>query len=198
MIKIDCAKTGKLIKHLRLEQNLTQKGLADKMNISDKTISKWERGLGCPDVSLLAELSCILKVNIEQMLSGDLSQGSFVGGNMKKTKYYVCPACGNISLCTGEATISCCGRKLCESVPQKASVEEKLNVELIENQWFISSSHPMEKDNYISFVAFATGQAIEITKQYPEWNLQLRLNHKSHGTLLWYATKECTLYYQFI
>ena len=195
---MDCAKTGKLIRYLRLEQNLTQKNLADKMNISDKTVSKWERGLGCPDVSLLAQLSCILKVNIEQMLDGDLSPESFVGGNMKNTKYYVCPKCGNISLCTGNATVSCCGRKLEESIPQKATNEEKLNVELIENQWFISSSHPMKKDDYISFVAFATGQSVEIIKQYPEWDFQLRFNHKSHGTLLWYTTKESKLFYQFI
>lgn len=195
---MDCMKTGKFIRFLRLEQNMTQKMLADKMNISDKTISKWERGLGCPDVSLLPALSSILKVNIEQMLSGDLSPESFVGGNMKKAKYYVCPACGNISLCTGNADVSCCGRKLQQCVAQKATTEEKLDVELIENGWFISSSHPMTKDNYISFVAFATGQDVQIIKQYPEWNLQLRLTHKSHGTLLWYSTKECKLYYQLI
>lgn len=195
---MDCAKTGKFIRFLRLEQNFTQKELADKMNISDKTISKWERGLGCPDVSLLAELSSILKVNIEQMLSGDLSQDSFVGGNMKKSKYYVCPMCGNISLCTGNADVSCCGRKLEECIPQKATDTEKLTVEIIENGWFIWGSHPMKKDDYISFVAFATGQDVVIIKQYPEWNLQLRLNHKAHGTILWYCTKEAKLYYQLV
>jgi transcriptional regulator with XRE-family HTH domain len=88
---VNCIKVGNLIKVLRHEKNMTQKQLADKMNISDKAISKWERGLGCPDVSLLAELSSILEVNIEEMLKGDLSLNNFVGGNMKKSKYYVCP-----------------------------------------------------------------------------------------------------------
>ncbi|MEG2687220.1 MAG: helix-turn-helix transcriptional regulator, partial [Christensenellaceae bacterium] len=54
---MDCKKVGILIRGLRKEKKLTQKQLADAMNISDKTISKWERGLGCPDVSLLHGLS---------------------------------------------------------------------------------------------------------------------------------------------
>ncbi len=53
---------GNIIRKLRTERGMTQKQLADKMNISDKTISKWERGLGCPDVSLLSELSDLLDI----------------------------------------------------------------------------------------------------------------------------------------
>ncbi len=70
---------------------MTQKQLADAMNLSDRTISKWERGLGCPDISLLIQLSELLNVNIKEILSGDLISNEFVGGNMKNTKYYVCP-----------------------------------------------------------------------------------------------------------
>lgn len=45
VILMDCAKTGALIRTLRLEKGVTQKQLADRMNLSDKTISKWERGV---------------------------------------------------------------------------------------------------------------------------------------------------------
>ena len=69
---MNCSKVGKLILTLRQEKGMTQKALADEMNISDRTISKWERGIGCPDVSLLRELSAILEVNIEKILVGDL------------------------------------------------------------------------------------------------------------------------------
>lgn len=48
---MDCGKVGKLLLSLRQEKQMTQKEIGDTMNISDKTISKWERGLGCPDVS---------------------------------------------------------------------------------------------------------------------------------------------------
>ena len=50
---MDCSKVGNLIYTLRTEKGMTQKALANAMNISDRTISKWERGAGCPDVSLL-------------------------------------------------------------------------------------------------------------------------------------------------
>jgi DNA-binding XRE family transcriptional regulator len=191
---VNCIKVGNLIKVLRHEKNMTQKQLADKMNISDKAISKWERGLGCPDVSLLAELSSILEVNIEEMLKGDLSLNNFVGGNMKKSKYYVCPVCGNITLCTGNAVVSCCGRKLEALEMKKANDEQKLIVEQVEDEWFITSNHPMNKETYISFVAFATGNKIQIIKHYPEWDMQMRIQKREHGFLIWYSTKQGLLY----
>ena len=70
---MDCKKVGKLIYELRKEKNMTQKQVAELMNISDKTISKWERGLGCPDVSLLLSLSNIFGVSMDGMLSGEIN-----------------------------------------------------------------------------------------------------------------------------
>lgn len=64
-------KIGNYIKIKRKEKNLTQKELADKLNITDRAVSKWERGLGCPDVSLLENLSKILDVSIVEILNGE-------------------------------------------------------------------------------------------------------------------------------
>ena len=50
---MDAQKTGKLINYLRSKKGLTQKQLAEQVNVSDKAVSKWERGDGCPDVGLL-------------------------------------------------------------------------------------------------------------------------------------------------
>ena len=188
---------GNIIRELRTEREMTQKQLADKMNISDKTVSKWERGLGCPDVSLLSELSDLLEVDIGKLLSGDLAPNGFVGGNMKKTKYYVCPMCHNISLCTGEAEVSCCGRKMDQQQMQKAEENEKLSVDVIDDDWYITAAHPMNKEHYISFVAFATGDRVQIIKQYPEWDMQLRIPKRGHGMLIWYCTRH-GLFYQLI
>ena len=145
---MDCEKTGLLLLRLRKENGMTQKQLADKMNLSDKTISKWERGKGCPDVSLLNDLSEIFGVNIEEILKGNLSENDIDGGNMKNSKYYVCPNCGSITLSTGNASVSCCGRKLSLLNAKKAEKEEQLNVEIIEDDWYISASHPMTKEHY--------------------------------------------------
>ena len=190
-------KVGKIIRTLRQEGNMTQKQLADKMNISDKTVSKWERGLGCPDISLIPELSDLLCVDTQKLLAGDLTPNDFVGGNMKNTSYYVCSICNNISLCTGEAEVSCCGKKLTAQAMQKAEESEKLSVQVIDDEWYITSTHPMTKNHYISFVAFATGDGIHLTKQYPEWNLSVRIPKRGHGLLIWYCT-EHGLFYQLL
>ncbi|MFJ7746406.1 helix-turn-helix domain-containing protein [Peribacillus sp. NPDC097295] len=194
---MDSSKVGHLILRLRREKGFTQKELADRMNLSDRTISKWERGQGCPDISLLPELSSLLGVNIEHILEGELASNDFVGGNMKRSNYFVCPSCGNITLSTGNAAVSCCGRKLEALVPKKATDEEKLEVTQVEEDWFISSNHPMSKDHYISFIAFATGDQVQLIKQYPEWGLQTRIPKRKHGMLLWYCTQH-GLFYQLI
>ncbi|MEG0036022.1 MAG: helix-turn-helix domain-containing protein [Oscillospiraceae bacterium] len=180
-----------------MEQALTQRALAEKMAVSDKTISKWERGLGCPDVTLLPILARLLGVGMERLLDGELAPNDFVGGNMKKAKYFVCPDCGNVTVCTGNAAVSCCGRTLAALTAQKAAPTQKLTVEPVEDEWYITSDHPMQKEHYISFLAIVTGESIQLIKQYPEWNLQARIPNRGHVTLLWYDTQQ-GLFYQLL
>ena len=194
---MNCEKTGKLIFDLRKEKNMTQKEIADLMNISDKAISKWERGLGCPDVSLLPELSQILGVNIEEILSGQIDANEIIGGNMKKLKFYVCPQCNNIMTATGDANISCCGKRLEALTAAKAHEEHLLTIEPVEDELYISSAHEMKKTHYISFVAYVTGDRTLIVKQYPEWNMQFRFHKLGHGKLYFYCS-EHGLFYQLI
>lgn len=68
---MDTIKIGKFIKELRKEQNLTQKELANKLGITDRAVSRWERGVGCPDISLLSDLSKILNISISELLNGE-------------------------------------------------------------------------------------------------------------------------------
>ena len=86
---MDQEKTGKLIRTLRTQCGLTQKTLAEAVGVGDKAVSKWERGLGCPDVSLLPELSRVLGVGLEALLSGELDANDQERGNMKKLQFYV-------------------------------------------------------------------------------------------------------------
>ena len=97
-------------------------------------------------------------------------------------------------MCTGEAQVSCCGRTLLPLEPRKAAPEERLKAEAVEDEWYITSDHPMEKENYIPFVAFRTGSKLEFVRQYPEWNLQLRIKRRGHGMPLWYAPDAGLLY----
>ena len=194
---MDCENIGKLIYTLRKEKALTQTQLADLMNISDKAISKWERGQGCPDVSLLPELSQLLGVNIEGLLAGEIALNETPGGNMKKIKFYVCPQCNNLITATGDAGISCCGKKIAPLEAAKATEPHLLNLEKIEGEIYISSSHEMTKEHHWSFVAYVTGDRALLVKQYPEWDMQCRLPSSGHGRLYAYCTRH-GLFYQNI
>lgn len=68
---MDLIKIGKYIALKRKKQGLTQKQLADKLNMSDKSVSKWERGICLPDVSVYLELCKILGISINEFLAGE-------------------------------------------------------------------------------------------------------------------------------
>lgn len=186
---MDSQKIGSLILKLRKEKGLTQRQLANQMNISDKAISKWERGLGCPDISLLNQLSSIFNINIEKILSGSLDPNEIDGGNMKRIKIFVCPDCGNIMTSTGESEISCCGRKLSALVPQKSDEAHKLNVETVENDYYVTFSHDMSKEHYINFIAYVGYDRMMLIKLYPEQGSEVRFPKIPRGKLYFGCNK---------
>lgn len=190
-------KIGELIHSLRTKNKLTQKQLAEQINVSDKAVSKWETGKGCPDISLLTELAAVFQIDLQTILNGEIVQKESEAGNMKKLKFYVCPDCGNVITSTSEANISCCGKKLPALEARKAEDNEKLSIEDMHGEWYISSKHSMTKDHYISFVAYVNDSTAMIFKQYPEWNLQISLPFYRSGRIIWYCTK-CGLLYQDI
>lgn len=191
---MNCSEAGALIKKRRTELGLTQKALADKMNISDKTVSKWERGLGFPDVNLISELSEILSVSIESLILGKCEQNEFKEINMKNNVYYICRQCGSITVSTGKAEITCCGEKLEPAEAKKAAEEQKLTVSPVENEWLVTGDCPMTKEDYVSFAAFVTAETMYMIKLYPEWDLCFRLPCRTSGKLIWYSKKQGLLF----
>ena len=193
---MDAKKTGEKIRKMRMQQRLTQKELADMLCVSDKTVSKWERGCGMPDVSILPVLSETLHLNLTSLLNGESEENDMSNGNMKNLKFYVCPDCGNLIFAGEKADISCCGRKLTIQKAKKAEPEEKLQVEKIETEWYVTTDHEMTREHYISFVALLTGDTAIVRKLYPEWNMETRLPSLKHGMLLWYCTRHGVYYQQ--
>ena len=162
---MDQQKTGSLIRALRAEQHMTQQALADVLGVTDRAVSKWERGLGCPDVSLLPSLAQALGVPVERLLAGELEEQDPDGGSMRQLKFYVCPQCGNLITATGSAVLSCCGRKLEALEPRKPDEEHRLTFEQVEDDWFITASHPMVKGHYLSFAALVSGEQATVIKR---------------------------------
>ncbi len=190
---MDNTKIGRLITKLRKENNLTQLQLANMMHISDKTVSKWERGVGCPDVELLKNLSQIFGVNMEKLLSGELNENDKLNGNMRKMKFYICPECGNIITAMTETDIFCCGKKRKPEVLHESDDEEIFPVEISDNEFVITSKHEMHREHYITFGAFLTTDCMIIKKQYPEWEFIFR-TPISQGVFIWHCVKHGLLY----
>ena len=59
---------GKMISSLRKEKGMTQSELAEKMNVTDKAVSKWERDLSCPDINTISKLADVLEVSVDELL----------------------------------------------------------------------------------------------------------------------------------
>lgn len=192
---MDLTKIGKLIYTLRQNEGWTQKQLAEKMNISDRTVSKWERGAGLPDVALLNELSKIFSVNIEKILSGELSLGEEQGGNMKNISFYLCPQCGDIITSTGSGDITCCGRKITPMVAQPAPAEHKLKVQEIETDFFVSFEHPMSKEDHLAFAALVSWDRYNFVRLYPESFPEFRIQQLNKKAKLYYGDNQGHLWF---
>lgn len=182
---MDSQKIGSLLNDLRKEQNLTQKQLSEILHISDKTVSKWERGAGCPDIAMLKKLSEVFGVDVEKILMGDLNARDKDGGNMKRVNFYVCPNCGNTITATGGDELSCCGRKLSPLQAKKPEGDHEVTVEIIEDDYYVTFSHEMTKQHYITFVAYVDIDRMLLVKLYPEQNGAVRFP-KMHGSKLYY------------
>lgn len=191
---MDQIKTGETIRQFRTKKGLTQKQLAEKLGVSDKAVSKWERGRGCPDVSLLASLADVFGADMSALLSGEVNKNEREKGNMKKLRFYICKECGNVVTATSEAAVTCCGDRLVPLEAKKAEEGETLRLEHIDGELFVSSDHAMTKEYYIPFVAYLNDSVALIRRLYPEWELQFSLPPYRSGRLVWYCPERGLLY----
>ena len=181
--------TSATIKQLREKRGLTQAELAEKIGVSDKTISKWETAKGLPDISLLQPLAQALGISVIELMNGEHIINKNTSANMLRCKFYVCPVCGNIIHSTGDSLISCCGITLPALEAETAEEDHAVCIEQVEDEHFVTVAHPMTKQHYISFVAYVTSDRIQMVKLYPEGNPETRLQLRGFGMLYWYCNQ---------
>lgn len=184
---MDCAKIGDLIARLRKEKGLTQQNIAQALNISNKTVSKWECGLGCPDISLWADLSVILGADMSQLMEGEITLNRPDKGNIDKIRFYVCLSCKNVLVSTGSASIFCCGRKLEQLAVTQDENTPAIKVELVDIDYFITIEHQMVRNHYILFAAYVKSDKVFLTRLYPEQSAAVRIPHIPDGRLYLYC-----------
>lgn len=177
--------TGAVIKQLREARNMTQIQLAEILSVSDKTISKWETAKGYPDITIIEPLAAALNISVVELLSGSAVTNKNVSANMQRTKFYVCPVCGNVIHSIGSAVISCHGVILPPLIAEYIDDFHALCIQTIEDDYFISIEHEMTKKHYISFFAIVSCDCVQIIKLYPEGNAEVRFT-KPRGKVDYY------------
>lgn len=164
--------TGSVIRKLREQCGMTQEALAEKLHVSGKTVSKWETGQGLPDIALLEPLADALQISMIELFAGAEIKNSNRSANMLRSKFYVCPVCGNVLHALGEAVVSCCGITLPPLLAEEPDEEHQIRIETIEDAYYVTVDHPMTKSHSISFLAALSDQSVQIVKRYPEGNAE--------------------------
>ncbi len=181
--------TGQTIKNLREKKGFTQAELADKLGVSGKAISKWETAKGLPDINLIESLANALSVSVMELMTGNTVVNKNISSNILRSKFYVCPLCGNIIRTTGDAVISCCGITLPPLEAEDTDDGHCITIEKVEDENFVTVNHDMTKEHFISFVAYLTSDRVQFIKFYPEGNAETRLNFRGRGYLYIYCNK---------
>lgn len=166
---MNAEKTGSLIRSLRIKKGLTQKELAHMICVTDKAVCKWEKGRGCPNITLISQLSKVLEVDIQSILQGYLNKNKKIGENMNHLKFYKCPTCGNLVTSIKSVELSCCGNKLSPvSAQTRSDPEYQPVIQEFDGQYSIKFNHPMTKSDYISQVIVVRYDQIMTVNLYAE------------------------------
>lgn len=181
--------TGAIIKKLREEKGITQLQLAEQIGVSSKAVSKWETAKGLPDITLIEPLAKALGVSVMELMSGDTVVNQNTSSNILRSKFYVCPVCGNIIRTTGDAVISCCGITLPPLEAEEIDDRHKIIVENVEDEHFITVNHEMTKTHFISYIAYLTSDRVQFVKFYPEGNAETRFQLRGRGYIYIYCNK---------
>ena len=177
--------TGAVIRALREGKRMTQEELAEKIHVSGKAVSKWETAQGFPDISLLEPLAAALGISVIELLSGACIRNDNRAADMAKSRFYVCPVCGNAIRSVGEATISCCGVTLPPQEPETPDAEHEIRAEKVEDEYYVFLDHPMTREHHISFLAAVSDRGMQFVKLYPEGECGARF--KRGGVTALYA-----------
>ncbi len=182
--------TGAVIKELREKKKMTQRELAEKLAVSDKAVSKWETGKGYPDITLLMPIAEAFGISVTELISGNTVYNANVSANMLRSKFYVCPVCGNVIHSMGEAAILCHGIQLTPLEAEPTDEHHMIFIERVEDEYYVRIDHSMTKEHYIAFVAAVSSNDIQMVKLYPEGNAEARFKIRGVRRLFFYCNRE--------
>lgn len=208
--------TGAGIKQLREQRKMTQLELAGVLGVSDKTVSKWETGKGYPDITLLEPIADAFGISVPELISGQRIKNENVSANMIRSKFYICPVCGNVIHSMGEAVVHCHGIQLLPAAAEQTDEETRCAdfydaskpacspcpsgwgsdedhmtfVERVEDEYFVRIDHEMTKTHYISFIAAVSSDRCQMVKLYPEGEAEARFMISGVCKIFFYCNRD--------
>ncbi|MGN0532777.1 MAG: helix-turn-helix domain-containing protein [Eubacterium sp.] len=186
---MDINKIAALIKERRETCGLTQSELAERLSVTDKAVSKWERAKGVPDISLIEPLARVLNISVIELMAGNCIINGNENCNITKSKFYACPICKNIVSATGEALVSCCGTTLPALEAEECDEGHMIKLEAVEDEYYISVNHPMDKEHYISFISYVTTDRNQLVKLYPQGDAAARFKIAGRGKVYCFCNR---------
>ena len=164
---MNAQKTGLLIYEMRTRKGLTQKELAEKCNVTDKAVSKWERGEGCPDVTVLPKLAEIFGIEVESLMNGEIPLSQDVSGKTIKDYNFRQPDRYSRSM---QRALAILGDDICKAITQEFTAvltgRCEFNVGLVDQMVNIEFLRSIPKNCFFYDFDFANrGFTIEVDPQ---------------------------------
>lgn len=129
-------------------------------------------------------------VSVTELISGNTVFNANVSANMMRSMFYVCPVCGNVIHSMGEAVINCHGVALSPSEAEEPDESHSIQIERVEDEFYVHIPHEMTKQHYISFLAAASSDRMQIVKLYPEENAEARFKINGIKMLYYYCNRD--------
>ena len=139
---------------------------------------------------MLESIAKVFSISIAELISGNAVSNVNVSANVLRSKFYVCPLCGNVIHSMGEAVIQCHGIMLKPCQAEETDESHMVFIERMEDEYYIRVEHDMTKQHYISFVAGVSSDKIQMVKLYPEGNAEARIKINGVRKILFYCNKD--------
>ena len=125
-----------------------------------------------------------------ELISGNTIHNANISANMLRSKFYVCPVCGNVIHSMGEAAIHCHGIQLMPLEAEQTDEHHMIFIERACDEYYVRIDHSMTKEHYISFVAAASSDDMQMRTLYPEGNAEARFKIRGVRRIFFYCNRD--------
>ena len=129
-------------------------------------------------------------ISLPELISGHQIKNANVSANMMRSKFYICPVCGNVIHSMGETVVLCHGIQLLPAEIEHTDEHHMIFIERVEDEYFVRIDHEMTKTHYISFIAAVSSDRCQMVKLYPEGEAEARFKISGVRKIYFYCNRD--------